>query len=90
MNQHIKEILVKQCEIIGIYFADVDFDDELWFLSHQWTKEQESHFIDWLTNYFYQNKEARNSLMAYPMKRKKHCEKVAREWAFKYGWKYKE
>lgn len=88
MNQYVKEILTKQCAIVDTMFKEIDFEDDLWFFHRQWTKEQESEFIDWLTDYLYTTPKARHEIMNYPVKSKSLCRKAAESFAFNYGWKY--
>ena len=90
MNQYVKEVLTKQCEIVGAKYEDIDFDDDLWFFQHEWTKEQEAEFIRWTTEYLMTNKEARAAIMQVPIRSKKICNKAANAFAFNFGWKYKK
>lgn len=90
MNKHVIEILKKQCELVGANYKDIDFNDDTWFFEYQWTKDQESEFIEWMTDYLSGNKEARRDLMNVPGKSKSLCKQVAQAFAFNFGWKYKE
>jgi hypothetical protein len=90
MKEPLITILKKQCEIVGADFDKVNFDDELWFFSHQWDKEQEKQFIDWLTDYLHSNRNIMKQLYNISSGDKKFCRKAAEKFAFNYGWKYKE
>ena len=54
------------------------------------TKEQESDFIDWLTNYLYNNTDARNEMAWIPRKTKKVCRGLAETFNSFYGWATKK
>jgi len=84
----LEPILKKMCEIIGVNHETIDFKQEQWFTSHSWTKEQETEFVDWLTHYIYNNKEARLRL-SYARKDKASCAQFARLFVLNYGWKVK-
>lgn len=90
MNAQVKIVLEKQCEIVGARYEDVDFNDDLWFFSYQWTKDQEYEFIEWLTNHLQTDREARNNIMNIPSRNRRICRQAAQSFAFNFGWKYKE
>ena len=90
MDKHVIEILKEQCRIVGADYEKIDFKEDMWFMDHEWTKEQEAEFIQWVTDYLYNNKEARNMLLQHPYKNKTTCKKAAEQFAFNYGWKYKK
>ena len=90
MHEQVKIVLAKQCEIVGAKYEDINFEDDLWFFERQWTKEQESEFIDWLTDHLRTNKEARVAIMKIPSRTKSMCKRTAEAFAFNFGWKYSE
>ena len=86
----LEEIIKKQCEIVGANYSKINFKKKNWFWDYEWTNEQQNEFIEWLTDYMKDNKEARNDLMQRPSSVKKILERFAREFVFNYGWKTKE
>ena len=90
MDEFVSDILKKQCDLVGADYDSIDFNDDLWFFKHQWTKEQESEFIDWMTKYLQSNKKARSSIMKIPSRSKSICKRTAQQFAFNFGWKYKK
>ena len=90
MHEEVEIVLKKQCEIVGVKYEDVDFNNDLWFFEYQWTKDQESEFIEWLTNHLQTRKEARAIIMNMPSRNKSMCKRTAEAFAFNFGWKYKE
>ena len=96
MNQYAipkytKEVLKQMCREIRVSFSKIDFDDNEWYLKYSWTQYKQEKFIKWLTDYLYNNKEARVEMLALPIKRsKKYLRKVALDFVFSYGWKTKK
>lgn len=90
IHEQVKIVLAQQCKIVGARYEDIDFNNDLWFFERQWTEEQESEFIEWLTNHLYNNLEARAAIMSLPSKNKSMCKRTAEAFAFNFGWKYKE
>ena len=87
MNETLQIILKKMFEIIGEEYSFEKTQSDSWFLDYSWTAEQENQFRDWLVNYLYENKEARQSLMRWPRKNKKTCKRATNEFILWYGWK---
>jgi len=85
---HLQQILRQMCYVIGVDPETIDFGQHDWYMQHTWTQEQEQEFKIWLTDYIYNNNEARKEILEFPRKDKKHCEKAASEFLFNYGWKY--
>ena len=88
MNKYAEEILKKQCEIVGADYNSIDFNEDRWFMKHEWNKHTESEFCDWLSNYLHNNREARNTIMNHPTRRKIQRDATSKAWCFQYGWKY--
>ncbi len=87
MNDTIIVILKKMFEIIGEKYSYEKTMGDDWYLSHTWTEKQELYFIDWLTDYLYNNKSARQYIMSFPKKNIKECHKAAHQFTCWYGWK---
>jgi len=88
-EKHLSLILKEMCKRVGVKLKDIDFNDQQWFMKHEWTEKEEQDFKKWLVDYLYGSKEARDSIMAYPRKVKKSCEDVASWFILDYGWKIK-
>ena len=72
------------------YFADVKPNEKDWFMQYEWTYSQQSEFVEWLTEYLYNDKSARDEIMNWGRKNKKLCMKVAYEFVWNWGWKLKD
>jgi hypothetical protein len=84
---HTDKILKEMFSRVGVKKVDTSKPD--WFLKHSWTAEEEIYFINWLTDYLMEHKEARQEIMRFPFKDKKELRKFAQWFVLNYGWKYK-
>lgn len=84
---HLDKILKEMFSRVGAKKVDTSKPD--WFLKYSWTSEEESYFVNWLTDYLMEHKEAREQLMKFPLKNKKAVRDFACWFVFDYGWKYK-
>ena len=89
MGEHLTIILKEMCSRVGASYDDVDFKDEEWFLKYEWSDIEENYFIEWLANYLYKNKAAREELLRFPIKNKNKCIEAANQFSLNYGWKTK-
>lgn len=88
--KHTNIIVRNMCEVAGVDFKYMDFTKKDWFLKHEWTLEQEKKFENWMVDYLYKNKKAREEIMMVPLKNKSHIKKVVRWFLFYCGWRTKE
>jgi hypothetical protein len=88
-NKYLKEILQTMCSFVGADYDKIDFTKQNWFWEYEWDIPKENTFVDWLTKYLTENKEARKELMLFPSKDKKEIEKWATDFVINYGWKLK-
>ena len=88
MGEYTKIILNEMCRRVGTN-DNIDFKRNDWYTDYTWTQEQENEFVDWLTDYLYNNRDARQELMVFSHKDKKRCKGAAREFSANYGWKLK-
>ena len=86
MNQELKTILDEMCSRVGA--KDVNFEEDNWYLKHTWTMEEQDDFINWLANYLYENKEAREMFVNL-RKVKRDCNKASNKFVLNYGWRTK-
>lgn len=85
MNEHLKQILAYQCQVVGVDPETVDFTQNNWFMQHAWNDEQRDEFDKLVTAYFKKNRKAREALMSFP--RVANIKKWLHQWHFQYGWK---
>lgn len=90
MATYLTEILTKMCESVGADIDKIDFKKPMWFTEYTWSKEAEGSFLNWLTDYFYDNKKARIELLKNHSRNKQFCRKAAEQFVFNYGWKYND
>ena len=90
MNKDMKKVLNKMCEFVNMKYDDINFEEADWYLKHEWTENASDNFINWLTNYLLEEKEAREFFLSSNTKDKKRLKKAAREFTFNYGWKFKK
>lgn len=83
---HIDIILKEMFSRVGVKKVDTTEPD--WFLQNSWTPEEERHFVNWMTDYLIEHKDARQEIMRFPLKNKSEIKKFAQQFALNYGWKY--
>jgi hypothetical protein len=88
-GKHLTVVLKEMCKRVKAPYKDIDFQKENWFREYEWTEEQEKDFSNWMTDYLYTNKEARNEISYSYIKTKKELKKVADFFIMMYGWKIK-
>jgi hypothetical protein len=86
LTKHLKIILEKMFEGTGIEFSEDYVNQDSWYLNYTWSEAQQKEYTDWLTDYLYENSEARKELMNFPNKTKKDCKKVADQMVLFFGW----
>jgi hypothetical protein len=94
-KKHITVVLKEMCSRVGADFDKIDFgpnQEPLYFDLYEWTEKQQQEFEDWLTDYMYNNSEARRALAHYPslIKTKKGSRKFAHKFVCWYGWRIKK
>jgi len=87
MNKYIKTILLKQCKVVGVDYAKINFKKNNWYWDYTWNKAEEKEFKCWLIDYIKSDKEARNHLMSIPSTNSRFLDKFANEFIMNYGWK---
>ena len=89
ISNELKPVLTKMCEYVNANPEEIEWrnEEDPYFWKYEWTQKQEQDFINWLADYLYNNKEARNAIMEYPRKNKKICRRVAEFFVWNYGWK---
>ena len=50
LNESQKQVFTKMCSYVNVNIDDIDFSKDRWYCEHEWTKEQEQDFCDWLVN----------------------------------------
>ena len=87
-SEYLTEILIEMCRRVGTTMDQVDWDDDGWYRSHEWSEEDQKDFENWLVDYWYNNAKARRS-MTTCRKHKGNLRMAASEFTFIYGWKFK-
>jgi hypothetical protein len=90
MEEPLKTILVKMCDAVNAEYNALDFQSPDWYLGHEWTEDEEKTFKEWFVSFLHKNAQARNYFMRTPTKNKETLKKLADEFVFSYGWKYKK
>jgi hypothetical protein len=89
MSKHLDIILTEMFRRVDAeYISDLTKTED-WYFDHEWTKEEEYDFINWLSDYLYHNSEARHEIMNFPISNRKQCRKVAELFNAWFGWKVK-
>ena len=79
-------ILAKMFGMVGQEYKWEFTQQPDWYFQNSWTSKQENEFRKWLSDYLYENKQARIAIMENPAKDKKRCEKAASFFVMNYGW----
>lgn len=90
MNMYLKAILTKMCDMVNVKFDEIDFKGSDWYLKHEWSKEQQDEFSEWLQKYLNDGKIAWRELTNMNSSNKKNRKRFANEFIFQYGWKQKD
>jgi len=85
-GEHFSLILKEMFRRVGADYDTFDFDKEHWYNDYHWTIEENEDFINWLTDYLYNNSKARKELMSYTRKNKKACRSTASWFNLMWGW----
>ena len=88
--KHFDIIIAKMCGWIGVDPSQASNDIPDWFMQHSWTPAQEKSFIEWLSNYLYNDTEARNEIMLFPRRRRRETDETASKFVWNYGWRYED
>lgn len=89
IGENLEIILKKMFENSQISYSLELVRTEDWYRMYQWTEKEENAFIDWLSDYLYNNKEARKEIMSLPKKNKKDCHLAAKQFSAFWGWQLK-
>lgn len=86
---HLKVVLKEMCSRVGFDPKDnwEYFHEPAWFWNYDWSRGAEESFLTWLTNYFFNNKEARDELTTCLTRDKECCRKAAQSFVWNHGWK---
>ena len=78
------------CDMVNVKFDEIDFKSSDWYLKHEWSKEQQDEFSEWLQKYLKDGKIAWRELTNMSSSNKKNRKRFANEFIFQYGWKQKD
>lgn len=86
-NKHLTKIMKKMFSYVKEKYTPEYCKKPEWFMKHTWTEKQENSFNDWMVEYLYNNKEAREEIMEHPIKNKKIIKELVSWFILDYGWK---
>lgn len=91
LNKHRHQAIIfkEMCERVNLSFWIFDFKDPFMLCKYRWTRNEELDFQSWLTDYLYNNVEARREIMTVWSKNKRNCKEAAKWFIFEFGWSYK-
>jgi len=87
---HVWIVLSKMCELADVDIATVDFFDDRWWCKSTMTRKASDDLLKWLTEYLYNDKDARRELVTFSSKNKKMCKEAANAFICWYGFKIEE
>lgn len=89
MQKHMKIVLTKMCETVGIKFEAIDFKKQNWHRDYEWGLKQIQEFSDWYLKYLTNNAEARVELMRIPTDSEYSIKQAVAGFMSNFGWKQK-
>lgn len=89
-SESLAAVLTEMCRRVGADYNTIDFSDERWYNSCEWTVRECKTFQKWLSDYLYNSSKVRRELMKYSYKRRKSCDDFAQGFTFQFGWRYSE
>jgi hypothetical protein len=91
-GEHLTIVLKEMCSRVNADYEKIPFNEDgsNWFLRFEWSPDEENEFKKWLMDYLYSNSKSRREIMAYPVKTKKMCSRVANSFVSNYGWRTSE
>jgi hypothetical protein len=90
MNEYLKTILFKMCDMVGADTSKVDVKKDDWFLEYEWTVHEQETFIKWVVDYFKKNKKAWKELSNIEVRNVKYYKRWAEAFVSNYGWKIRD
>ena len=87
-TRHEEIIFREMFSRVGEDFDNFVFTD-FWWTKKEWTLQESNSFCYWLTDYMFNNKDARKELMRFPSRDKEECKRFARYFICIKGWKWK-
>lgn len=82
---HLKAVLTEMFSRVNAD-TEIDIKQDGWFLKHQWSRQQELSFINWLTDYLKTNGAVKEFSSVY-RNNFKNRQKIAEGFVMNYGWK---
>lgn len=85
-DKHLIIILKEMCKRVKAPYKVVNSTND-WYRKYFWTEKEQEDFAKWMVDYFYNNREAREEILAFPMfKTKKRIKSAVNFFLFCYGW----
>lgn len=85
----LRQLLEKQCQMVGVSVDEFDFEQPDWYLLHTWTDSQQEEYRLWLIDYFTKNKKLYRKIATGPAN-KTNITSASNWWILQFGWKVKE
>ncbi len=90
MSEELVYVLEKMCSYVNADYNDINFDEDDWYFKYEWTKEQETNFINWLTDEIRINNKIRKEISKLRYRpSKKRATLFANYFNMMFGWKTK-
>lgn len=86
-NKHLTKIMKKMFSYVKEKYTPEYCKKPEWFMLHTWSEKQMNNFNDWMVDYLYNNKEAREEMMTFLRKNKKDIQIAVNWFILDYGWK---
>lgn len=86
IGKHLEFVLREMSGRVGCDYDTHNWREPYQYQQYTWTKEEEIDFINWMTEYLYNNSRARRELMSIPRKNKKFCKEASQSFVYNYGW----
>ena len=97
LTGHTRIIFKEMCRRVGADISAVEKGfvsspehDSKWYTRYSWSEEEEMNFVEWLADYLYNSGEARREITNSGLRNKRHLRRVANEFVFIWGWRYKD
>lgn len=87
---HLKVCLTEACKRVGASPNNIDFNKAGWYRDYTWTKVEANDYVEWMTDYLYNNTEARKELMTITSKHKGRCKSTAEFFSNMYLWTFSD
>jgi hypothetical protein len=89
LPNHLKIILTEMYKRVKADPTKINTKEGDWLRKYSWTEQEQDSFAEWMTDYLYNNKEARKEILTQNIKSKKRIRLGVNGFLFNYGWRLK-